>query len=298
MWVEKNGMFGNSERRTQQWFKMVSPPGEARDDVWQVLAVAHRLDELGVEGMRDRDGQFLFQIEDDQGQEVPAWQWEHFSEVNVDQRLFDEYRQFSRLKHKDLAPYSAYVEARGLRWPVVEQPDGTWRETRYRFVEGEDPYVEEGEGFQFYHSSTDDDKAQIWFHDFVEPPESPDEQYPLWLCTGRVLEHWHTGTMTMRVPQLRRAMPNAYLEMNRLDAQRLRLSNGDMVRVESRRGHIDLPLWIDGRGQPPAGSVFVPFFDERLMINLVTLHEYDPISKQPDYKKCAVRVTRAPEEAA
>lgn len=297
MWVEKNGLFGNSERRTQQWFKMVEPPGEARDDVWQILAVAHRLQELGNEGMRDRDGRFLFHMENEDGQAVPTWDWSHFNDINVDRALFEEYRRFSRLKHKDLAPYEEYVNARGLRWPVVQGEDGRWRETRYRFVEGEDPYVEEGRGFQFYHSTSSDDRAQIWFHDYEEPPERPDEEYPFWLCTGRVLEHWHTGSMTMRIPQLRRAMPNAYVEMNRADAHRMRLHNGDTVRVESRRGHVDLPLWIDGRGRPPRGSLFVPFFDERLPINDVTLDVFDPISKQPDYKKCAVRVIRPPEEA-
>jgi nitrate reductase NapA len=92
-------------------------------------------------------------------------------------------------------------------------------------------------------------------------------------------------------------MPNAYVEMNRRDAQRLRLGNGELVRVESRRGHVDLPLWVDGRGRPPRGTVFVPFFDERLLINQATLHDHDPISKQPDFKKCAVRVRRASEEA-
>jgi nitrate reductase NapA len=215
----------------------------------------------------------------------------------VDEKLFEEYRQFTRLKHKDLAPYQVYVRSRGLRWPVVER-GGTWQETRYRFVEGEDPYVERGRAIQFYHSTSRNDRAQIWFHDYEEPPEAPDDDYPFWLCTGRVLEHWHTGSMTMRVPQLRRAMPNAYVEMNRADAQRLRLSNGEVARVESRRGHVDLPVWIDGRGQPPSGTVFVPFFDERLLVNLVTLEAFDPISKQPDYKKCAVRVRRPPREAA
>jgi nitrate reductase NapA len=297
MWVEKNGVFGNSERRTQQWFKMVDPPGQARDDVWQVIALAKRLFDLGHEGMRDRDGRFLFHQENQGGAELPLWDWRRYYDQNVDELLFEEYRQFTRLKHKDLAPYQEYVRTRGLRWPVVER-NGQWEETRYRFVEGEDPYVEQGRGFQFYHSTSRNDRAQIWFHDYEPPPESPDEEYPFWLCTGRVLEHWHTGSMTMRVPQLRRAMPNAYLEMHRDDAQRLRLRNGETVRVESRRGHLDLPLWIDGRGHPPVGTVFVPFFDESLLINEVTLEAFDPISKQPDFKKCAVRVHRPSEEAA
>ena len=86
-------------------------------------------------------------------------------------------------------------------------------------------------------------------------------------------------------------MPQAYLEMHRDDAKKLNIANGSLVRISSRRGAIELPVWIDGRGKPPQGTVFVPFFDERMMINLVTLEDYDQFSKQPDYKKCAVRVS-------
>ncbi len=291
MWVEKNGMVGNSERRTQQWFKMVNPPGQARDDCWQTIAVAKRLLDLGHPGMKDKDGRFLFHTEDAQGKEVPIWDFAQYYKVNVDERLFNEYRLFSRAKHKDLAPYSEYVKARGLRWPVVEQ-NGVWKETRYRFVEKEDPYVAKGKGVQFYHSTSQDDRAQIWVQDYVPPPEVPDAEYPFWLCTGRVIEHWHTGTMTMRVPQLRRAMPQAYVELNAEDAKRLGIAPGEEVELVSRRGRLRIPAWIDGRGRPPPGSVFVPFFDERLMINDLTLDAHCPISKQPDYKKCAVRVVK------
>lgn len=291
LWVEKSGMFGNSERRTQQWFKMVDPPGEARADVWQILAVAHRLFELGFAGMRDKDGRFLFHVERE-GKEVPVWDYKRFFDVNVDEALFEEYRHFSTHHRKDLAPYSEYVKARGLRWPVVRQPDGTWRETRFRFSEHDDPYVQKGKGQQFYQSFTKDDRAQIWFHPYEPPPEGPDGDYPFWLCTGRVLEHWHTGTLTMRIPQLQRAMPQAYVEVNRADAQRLGIGNGDIVTLETRRGQLDLPAWIDGRGSPPPGSLFVPFFDERLMINELTLDAHDPFSKQPDYKKCAARLRK------
>ena len=76
----------------------MAPPGQARDDVWQVLAVAHRLLERGVAGMKDKDGNFLLRILDDQGREVPAWQWEKFYTVNVDRALFEEYRPFSTWK--------------------------------------------------------------------------------------------------------------------------------------------------------------------------------------------------------
>lgn len=290
MWVEKNGMFGNSERRTQQWFRQVLPPGEARDDCWQTIALARRLFDRGHPGMKDKDGRFLFEVKDAAGKPVPIWDWNHYYDVNVDRHLFEEYRKFSGFKHKNLAPYDEYVKARGLRWPVVQQKDGSWRETRFRFAEFDDSFVKKGSGIEFYHSTSKDGRAQIWFSPYQAPPEVPDKDYPLWLCTGRVLEHWHSGTMTGRIPQLRQAMPNAYLELHRQDAAELGISEGAMVKVESRRGSIELPAWIDGRGKPPRGTVFVPFFDERLLINKVTLEAHDPFSKQPDYKKCAVRV--------
>ena len=292
LWVEKNGLFGNSERRTQQWFKMVAPPGQARDDCWQLIAVAHRLLELGHAGMKDKDGKFLFHMADAQGKAVPIWQWQHYYAVNVDEALFEQYRPFTELKHKHLAPYAQYVKARGLRWPVVQAKDGSWRETKWRFSEADDPFVKKGAGVQFYHSPTHDDRAQVWFHPYEPPPESPDAAYPLWLGTGRVLEHWHTGTLTMRIPQLRAAMPQAYVEVHREDALRLGVEQGEIVVLQTRRGHIELPVWIDGRSQPAPGSVFVPFFDERLLINRLTLDAHDPISKQPDYKKCAARIVK------
>lgn len=294
LWVEKNGVYGNSERRTHQWFKMVPPPGQARDDCWQTIAVAHRLLELGHPGMKEKDGKFLFHVTDAKGEPVEIWKWEnYYGKVNVDEKLFTEYRQFTKIKHKDVAPYSELVKARGLRWPVIQKTNGEWQETRYRFIEGYDTYVEKGKGIQFYHSVTKDDKALIWFRPYLAPPEVPDKEYPLWLDTGRVLEHWHTGTMTMRIPQLRRAMPGSYVEVSREDAGQLGIKTGDHVRLESRRGTLTLPAWIDGRGKCPPGHLFIPFFDEKLLCNLLTLEAHCPYSKQPDYKKCAVRMVKA-----
>ncbi len=292
LWVEKNGIFGNSERRTQAWLRLVKPPGQARDDCWQTIAVARELYERGLEGMKDKDGKFLFTVEDEAGREVPIWQWEHYYDVNVDRALYEEYRPFTVMKHKNLAPYDVLIAHRGLRWPVVEQPDGSWRETRWRFAGFDDPFVAEGEEIEFYHSKTKDGKAQIWLRPYEPPPEVPDEEYPFWLCTGRVLEHWHTGTMTGRVPQLAGAMPQSYVEMHREDASALGIQNGEVVLLTTRRGELRLPVWIDGRGKPPRGSLFVPFFDERLLINKLTLDAHCPISKEPDYKKCAASVRK------
>ena len=124
----------------------------------------------------------------------------------------------------------------------------------------------------------------------------PDGEYPFWLCTGRVVEHWHTGSMTDRVPQLHAAMPSAYVELNSKDAREKGIGDGDPVRLTTRRGELILPARVGGRGEPPRGSVFVPFFDEKLLINKLTLDAHCPISKQPDYKKCAVEVTPVVEQ--
>ena len=99
--------------------------------------------------------------------------------------------------------------------------------------------------------------------------------------------------MTRRIPILHQAVPNAYVELHPGDARRLGVRDGDRVRLTSRRGSLTLPAQIDGRGRPPEGQVFVPFFDEGMLINELTLDAYCPISNQPDYKKCAVKVERA-----
>jgi nitrate reductase NapA len=272
---------------------MVNPPGNARDDCWQIIAVAHKLFELGLPGMKDRDGNFLFQTKDPSGKEIEAWKWEnYYGKVNVDELLYEEYRPFTLIKHKDVAPYPELVKTRGMRWPVVKQTDGSWKETRYRFLEDFDPYVTKGKQVQFYHSVAKDDKALIWFRPYVPPPEMPDKEYPFWLDTGRVLEHWHTGTMTSRIPSLKRAMPTAYAEISREDAEQLGIKTGDTVRLETRRGSLELTAWIDGRARSPKGHIFVPFFDERRLINRLTLDAHCAFSKEPDYKKCAARVIK------
>ena len=259
-WVEREGMFGNSERRTQHWNKLIDAPGEAKEDAWQIIEVAKRM------GM----GHLFPWAEDD---------WH--------EPMYEEYRQFTLGIGKDLASYDQLRETRGMVWPVV---DG--KETRYRYAAGFDPYVKKKEGVHFYKAKDYGEKAAFWIRPYHPPAESPDEEYPLWLCTGRVLEHWHTGSMTRRVRQLHQAVSGAYVELNRADAQSMGIKSGDQVRLVTRRGSLELPAQVDRRGKPPKGSVFVPFFDETLLINHLTLDAMDNISKEPDYKKCAVRVER------
>ena len=162
------------------------------------------------------------------------------------------------------------------------------KETLWRFREGADPYVKKGAGFEFYGNANG--RANIIALPYEPPPESPDSEYPFWLSTGRVLEHWHSGSMTGRVPELYRAFPNAVVFMHPEDAQKLKVRRGSEVRVVSRRGEIRSRIETRGRNKPPKGLIFVPWFDATQLINKVTLDATDPISKQTDFKKCAVKV--------
>jgi nitrate reductase NapA len=127
----------------------------------------------------------------------------------------------------------------------------------------------------------------------MDPPEMPSKEYPFWMSTGRVLEHWHSGTMTMRVPELYRAVPEALCYMHPDDAKEQGFENGDLVWVESRRGKVKAHLDLRGRNRCPKGLVYVPWFDEKVFINKVCLDATCPISKQTDYKKCAVKLYKA-----
>ncbi len=302
MWVEKEGAFGNAERRTQFWRQQVKASGEARSDLWQLMEFSKRFkvedvwpaelvakapklkgktlyDVLYANGVVDKYkiGEIAQGFDNDESKYFGFY---------VQKGLFEEYAQFGRKHYHDLADFSVYHEARGLRWPVV---DG--KETLWRFREGYDPYVPKGEGVRFYGHK--DGKAVIFALPYQPAAESPDKEFDMWLCTGRVLEHWHTGTMTRRVPELYKAFPDAVVFMHPDDAKARGLQRGMECKVASRRGEVTMRVETRGRNKPPRGLVFVPFFDAGRLINKVTLDATCPISKETDYKKCAVKVTRA-----
>jgi nitrate reductase NapA len=231
----------------------------------------------------------------------------------VHEYLWEEYASFGRGHGHDLAPFTTYHRVRGLKWPVV---DG--KETSWRFNVKYDPYAAKavkeagtGNSHAFYgplakalmqgdlKGVTDKkkkslkNKAKIFARPYMQPPEIPDENYDTWLCTGRVLEHWHSGTMTMRVPELYRAVPEALCYMHPEDAKKKGLKQGGLCWVESRRGKVKARVETRGRNRPSRGLVFVPWFDEKVFINKVCLDATCPQSKQTDYKKCAVKITKA-----
>jgi nitrate reductase NapA len=301
MWVEKEGAYGNAERRTQFWHQLVQAPGEARSDLWQLMEFSRRFktDEVWPAEMLTANpayrGKTLFEVLFANGQvnrfpltEIEAGYDNHESKAfgfYVQKGLFEEYAQFGRGHGHDLAPFDAYHSERGLRWPVVNG-----KETLWRYREGLDPYVKAGSGFQFYGNK--DGRAVIWALPYEPPPESPDQDFDLWLSTGRVLEHWHSGSMTLRIPELYKAFPTAVVFMHPDDATARGLRRGQEARVISRRGEVRVRVETRGRDRPPRGLVFVPWFDPSVLINKVTLDATDPISKQTDFKKCAVKVVK------
>ena len=302
MWVEKEGAYGNAERRTQFWNQQVKAPGEAKSDVWQVMEFSKRFttDEVWPKEFLDENPEFrgknLFDLLFANGtvDKFPVSEVnegfdndesEHFG-FYVQKGLFEEYAAFGRGKAHDLADFHTYHKARGLRWPVV---DG--KETLYRFREGYDPYVKAGEGVKFY--GKPDGRANIIFAPYEEAAESPDDEYDLWLVTGRVLEHWHSGSMTRRVPELHRSYPAAVVYMHPGDAKSRGLRRGQEIEISTRRGTVLSRVETRGRNKMPEGVVFMPWFDEGQLTNKLTLDATCPISKETDFKKCACKIVRA-----
>ncbi|WP_424928341.1 nitrate reductase catalytic subunit NapA [Amaricoccus tamworthensis] len=302
MWVEKEGAYGNAERRTQFWRQQVMAPGEAKSDLWQLMEFSKRFtveEAWGEELIAKKPelaGKTLYEVLYENGnvnrfplsdtaEGFDNVEAEHFG-FYVQKGLFEEYATFGRGHGHDLADFDVYHQARGLRWPVV---DG--EETLYRFREGYDPYVPEGTEVAFYGHK--DSKAKIIFSPYEPAAEEPDEEYDLWLATGRVLEHWHSGSMTRRVPELHRAFPSALVFMHPEDAEARGLRRGQEIMISTRRGEMLSRVETRGRNKPPRGLVFVPWFDEGQLINKLTLDATCPLSKETDFKKCACKVERA-----
>ena len=302
-WVEKEGAYGNAERRTQFWHQLVKAPGEAQSDLWQLMEFSKRfkMEEVWTPELLDARpeyrGKTMYDVLFRNGQ-VDAYPLSQMDDgydnleskaagYYVQKGLFEEYAEFGRGHGHDLAPFDTYHQVTGLRWPVV---DG--KETRWRYREGYDPYVKKGEGIRFY--GHPDGKAVLYALPYEPAAEEPDNEFPYWLCTGRVLEHWHSGSMTRRVPELHRAFPNAVAFIHPEDARALDMRRGDMVELVSRRGTMRTRVETRGRVKPPRGLVYVPWFDASQLINKLTLDATCPVSLQTDFKKCAISMRKVP----
>jgi nitrate reductase (cytochrome) len=262
MWAEKEGVFSQSERRYHLVEKLVEPPGEARSDLDILVALADRLGH--GELIRSR---------------TPAEVWE-------------EWRLISRGSKYDFSgmTYERLRAEPGIVWPCpAEDHPGTCR----RYVPGEDPLATGTGRADFY--GRPDGRALVFLTEQLPFVEPPDEAYPFILSTGRRLEHWHTSTLTGRVPQTA-AVPTDYLEIHPVDARRLGIAADAAVRVESRRGSVTLRATPSDRVRP--GLVFATFHSMERMVNSTTIDSTDPISFEPEYKLCAVRLVPAEGGAA
>jgi len=309
MWMEKEGAYGNAERRTQFWRQQVDAPGESMSDVQQVVEFSKRfkLSDVWPKAVIEKSGypadKSLFEVLYANGQvnkfpieEVKDQAGNVYNNAEskslgfyLQKGLYEEYRRFQYEGPKpghEMAEFEVYHKARGLRWPVI---DG--KETLWRFREGYDPHVKKGEGVKFY--GKPDGKANIIFAPYEPAAESPDKEYDLWLSTGRVLGHWHSGSMTRRVPELFRAYPNAKLYMHPDDAKKRGFKRGMEVKVQTRRGEVLTRVETRGRNKVPKGLVFMPWFDASQLVNKLTLDATDPLSKETDFKKCACKVVKA-----
>jgi formate dehydrogenase major subunit len=187
--------------------------------------------------------------------------------------IFDEFAQltssYASLRHDNLGPA-------GKLWP------------------NPDPEHDEGPTVLFEDVfPTASGRARFVPAEWTAAPELPDDEYPLVLNTGRLLEHWHTGAMTRRAKALDAIAPEAFVSMHPDDAAELEVREGDRVEIESRRGSIRLVARLTTR--EGRGAVFVPFHFREAAANLLTLDELDPDGKIPEFKFCAVRVTRCAE---
>jgi len=259
MWIEREGIVSNPERRVQHWDRLVAPPGEAASDAWLMIEVARRLG---------------------RGELFPYDRERHAAQI------WEEYRRFHQSPASAVAPLASLRSQPGVQWPA-----GNGRAVRRRYNTSEDPAADPKRGaFDFY--GHPDHRAWIWLRPYEPAAEAPDPQYPFWLGTAAVLEHSGTGTLTQRVPTLHRSIPQAYVEIHRDDARALGVSSGERVRLVTRRGELELQARVDYRAQPPRGQVVVPTFDEGLPVERLTLDAGCPLSGQPETSKCAVRVER------
>jgi anaerobic selenocysteine-containing dehydrogenase len=264
--------------------KAIEPPGQARADLDIFLDYARRMD------FRDRDG-------------APLVKW------NDAEGAFEHWKACSRGRPCDYSAlsYARLAAGSGIPWPCNEaHPDGAERlytdgvfMTAAEACElyGHDLATGGAINGEAYRARDPRGRAVIKAAEYVPPSEEPDDDYPFWLTTGRVVYHWHTRTKTGRVKRLNDAAPDVFTQIAAEDAARLGIRDGERVEIVSRRGRIQAPARV---GDILPGHVFVPFHygawdraDAARAANELTLTGWDPVSKQPHFKFAAVRVRKA-----
>jgi nitrate reductase NapA len=257
MWVEKGGVFSQSERRYHLVPKLVDPPGEARSDLEILVELADRL------GYGD------------------------LIKARTPEAIWDEWRHISAHSPYNFAgiTYERLKKERGILWPA---PTETHPGTRRRYVPGEDPMAKGTGRFDFY--GRPDGRAVVYLEHQQPSSDLVSEAYPLTLVTGRVYEHWHTMTLTDKLKALE-GITTDFLLIHPRDAHRYGIHDGEPVLVESRRGRAVLRAKISNELMP--GIVFAPFHSPEALVNRVVNDAVDPISKEPAFKESAVRIRPA-----
>ncbi len=283
IWGEKTGCFTNADRTVHISHKAVEPPGEARSDLDIFVDYAQRMD------FRDRDGKPLIAWADAEGA-FEAWKVCSYG------RPCD----YSGMSYQKLSRVS------GIQWPCNEEfPEGCERlyvggafNTSADYCEDYGHDLRTGAMRTPEQYKANDPKGRAFLHaaDYEPPHESPDDDYPFWMTTGRVVYHFHTRTKTGRSQELNQAAPDVFVQLNELDAAHLGIAEGDFVRVASRRGALEGAVRIS---DILPHHVFVPFHygywddDSRpRAANELTITEWDPVSKQPHFKYAAVSITK------
>jgi ferredoxin-nitrate reductase len=280
MWGEKTGCMTNAERRCSLLRKAVDPPGEARADFDIFLDFAQRMH------LRDQLGDPLIGYSDPEG-------------------AFNEWRENSKGWIPDYSgmSYEALAASDGLQWPCTnERPQGTVRlyedlkfPTEWHISESFEKDLETGHEHtlkEYRQKKDPKGRAVLVASEYVPGAEGTDAEFPLAAISGRQVYHWHTRTKTAKVAALQQAAPSVFVSINRLDADRLRIADGQSVRVRSRRGAMVAPAKV-GDVVPP-GVVFIPFhyggLGEDHAANNLMPKVSDPASKQPVQKFAAVSI--------
>ncbi|MDR1946049.1 MAG: molybdopterin-dependent oxidoreductase [Desulfovibrio sp.] len=257
-WCETEGVYGCTERRYAITEQAVKPMGNCRPAV-----------------------QILMDFAAKAGVDPKLFPYKNAADI------WEEWRTLSKG-----SPYDFYGITRarlkkesGIKWPCpTEDHPGT----RLRYVRGDDPLVPADHPDRIFFYGRPDGKAVIFLRPYAPPFEPADKEYPFVLTTGRVIDHWHTATMTGKVPELQKAYPSAYVEINPEDAKKQMINNGDPVVLETRRDKMTFPARITDTCMP--GLVFCPFFDKKLLVNKLFHDAADNASREPEYKICATKV--------
>ncbi|MHB0968345.1 MAG: molybdopterin oxidoreductase family protein [Thermoanaerobaculia bacterium] len=258
-WSEKEGVYGCAERRYQLMEQAVKPAGEARSDVEILCDFGRRLGYGELVNFK-----------------TPTDVWNEILPLTKG-TAYD----FTGMTRDRLR------KAHGLFWPM---PTTNHPGTRLRYVKGSDPLVPADHPHRIKFYGRPDNKAVVWMRPYKPAEEVIDAEYPFWYTTGRNIEHWHTGTMTKNCKELVNANYESMAELHPDDARKLGVKTGDKVRITSRRGSEVFRTKITEGSQK--NLVYVHMHDPNHMCNVLTIDAVDPVSKQPEFKICAVKVEK------